>query len=356
MVPVSRLFPSAGKVGDSTPGADADRFPFPANTNSAVSEGALQIAHIVLPVFGLIGLGLAAAWTGYLSQSVGDALGDFVFLVALPVLLFKTLATADFPDVSPWPLWISYFGGLALAWIVADLMVRTLFGRDARAGVIAGVSAGFSNAVLFGVPLVFTAFGEEGAVPLLLIIAVQLPVMMTVGTILIEQAERRDGTRQQPISITGIAGSILYNLVKNPLVIGIVIGLAWRLIDLPYGGIPATVVDRIALVAVPCALFALGMSLRKYGIRGHVLPSVLISALKLAVMPAVVWVLAAQVFALPPLWTAVVTMVAACPTGVNAWLIAHRFRTGHAIAANSITISAAASLVTLSIWLAVLGI
>lgn len=316
----------------------------------------IQIAYIVLPVFGLMGLGLGAAWSRYLPESVGEALGDFVFMVALPLLLFRTLATAEVPDQSPWPLWISYFGGLAVAWIIADQMIRRVFGRDFKAGVIAGVSAGFSNAVLFGVPLVFTAFGEEGAVPLLLVVAVQLPVMMTVGTILIEQAERRDGNRSGPISLRSIAGSVAYNLIRNPLIIGVVAGLAWRFAALPYEGIPAVIVDRLSAAALPCALFALGMSLRKYGIRGHVLPGALIAGLKLMVMPAVVWLLAAHVFSLPPLWTTVVTVVSACPTGVNAWLIANRFRTGHAIAANTISISAAASLLTMSFWLAVLGV
>jgi hypothetical protein len=314
-----------------------------------------QIFWIVLPVFGLIGLGFLASWTRYLPESIGEGLGDFVFMVAIPILLFRTLATADFPDISPWPLWISYFGGVAVSWALSDLMMRKLFNRDAKAGIIAGVSAGFSNAVLLGIPLVFTAYGEEGAVPLLLIVAVQLPLLMTVSTVLIEWAEHRDGTATGPISPLRIARSIALNLIKNPLVIGIVGGSVWRLLGIGYSGPLQVLGDQIAVAAVPCALFALGMSLTKYGVRGHVLPAVLIASMKLVVMPAVVWVLAAKVFELPAFWTTIITLVAACPTGVNAWLIANRFRTGHAVAANSITLTGAASVITLSVWLWLLG-
>ncbi len=316
----------------------------------------VDIFWIVLPVFGLIGLGFLASWSRYLPESIGEGLGDFVFMVAIPILLFKTLATAHFPDISPWPLWISYFGGVAVSWTLSDLMLRKLFGRDAKAGIIGGVSAGFSNAVLLGIPLVFTAFGEEGGVPILLIVAVQLPVLMAVSTVLIEWAEHRDGTATGPISPLGIARSIALNLVKNPLVIGIIGGTAWRLAGFGYAGPLQVLGDQVAVAAVPCALFALGMSLTKYGVRGHVLPAVLICVLKLVLMPAIVWVLATQVFSLPPFWTAVVTIVAACPTGVNAWLISNRFRTGHAIAANSITLTGAASVITLPLWLWLLGV
>ncbi|MCT8974547.1 AEC family transporter [Microbaculum marinisediminis] len=320
-----------------------------------MNDSIAQIFWIVLPVFGLIGVGFAAAWSRYLPESIGEGLGDFVFMVALPILLFKTLATVHFPDISPWPVWISYFGGVAVCWALSDLMLRKLFGRDAKAGIIAGVSAGFSNAVLLGIPLVFTAFGEQGAVPVLLIVAVQLPVLMTVSTALIEWAEHRDGTATGPISVPRIAGSIALNLVKNPLVIGIVGGSFWRFLGLGYSGPLQVLGDQIAVVAVPCALFALGMSLTKYGVRGHVLPAVFISAFKLLLMPAIVWFLAARVFALPPMWTTVVTLIGACPTGVNAWLIANRFRTGLAISANSITLTSAGSVLTLPFWLWVLG-
>ncbi|MEJ8570237.1 AEC family transporter [Microbaculum marinum] len=314
-----------------------------------------QIFWIVLPVFGLIGLGYLASRTGYLSEQIGEGLGDFVFKVAIPLLLFKTLATAEFAGHSPWLLWLSYYSGLGVTWALAYLLIRRVFGRDEKAGIIAGISASYPNAVLLGLPLVFTALGEEGGVPLLMIVAIQLPLMMTASTVLIAWAEQRDGTATQALSAAALARHVVVNLARNPLVIGIVAGSAWRALELPYAGPLEILGDRIAIVALPCALFALGMSLTKYGIRGHILPAVVITVVKLVVMPAIVWVLSALVFGLPPLVVVVATLVAACPTGVNAWLIANRFRTGLAISANSITLTDAASVLTLSIWLWLLG-
>lgn len=52
----------------------------------------------VLPIFVLILTGWLIVRLGYLKPAVGEALGDFVFRVAVPVLLFRTIAEADFKE------------------------------------------------------------------------------------------------------------------------------------------------------------------------------------------------------------------------------------------------------------------
>lgn len=54
-----------------------------------------QVLSVVLPVFGLIGIGAAVAWTKLLGRTTGDALSEFVFAVAIPLLIFRIMATAD---------------------------------------------------------------------------------------------------------------------------------------------------------------------------------------------------------------------------------------------------------------------
>ena len=61
----------------------------------------------VLPIFLLILAGWMIVATGYLQAKAGDALSDFVFKVAVPVLLFRTIATADFQGAFPVRLWIA---------------------------------------------------------------------------------------------------------------------------------------------------------------------------------------------------------------------------------------------------------
>ncbi|PLX38328.1 MAG: AEC family transporter [Hyphomicrobiales bacterium] len=311
-----------------------------------------QLVEIILPVFGLIGLGYAIAAFGILRKEVGEALGDFVFTVAVPLLIFRTLATAHLPAVSPWALWIPYFAAVVVVWTLADRVVRLGFGRDARAGVVGGVSAGFSNLVLIGIPLILTAFGEAGSVPLFILISVHLPVMMVASTLLIERVERREN--QTAISPLHLMRSIGLSLVSNPIVIGIIAGGLWRLAGLPVEGLPKVLIDKLAATAAPCALFALGMALKRYGIGGNLAPSLVLSVLKVGALPALVWTFTTYLTDLPPLWVSVATIAAACPTGVNAYLIANRFRTGHGLASNTITVTNAISVVAMAAWMQIL--
>ncbi len=310
-----------------------------------------QTLAIVLPVFGLIALGFALARTGLLKDQVGESLADFVFIVAIPVLIFRTLAEADFTGAAPWRIWLPFFATFGLMWILGDWLVRRLFGRDARAGLVAGISAAYGNTVLVGIPLALAAFGDAGAVPIALIIAIHLPVMMGASAILIERAERLDGVTEAPRSAAVMARSVLANLGRNPIIIGIVLGAAWRLTGIPLGGVAGILVNRLAEVAATLALFAMGMSLKKYGIRGNIRAGVVLSVLKLLVMPALAFVLARYVVPMPPVWAKVMVLTAACPTGVNAYLVAARFRTGEALASNAITISTGFAVVTTALWL-----
>ena len=120
------------------------------------------IIDIVLPAFCLIGFGYVIARLNYLGEPVGDALADFVFKVAVPVLLMRSIATAEFGENNPWFFALAYFMAIAVVWLVAMALIRFVFKRGARAAVIAGLGASYSNLILLGIPLTERAFGEPG--------------------------------------------------------------------------------------------------------------------------------------------------------------------------------------------------
>jgi hypothetical protein len=164
---------------------------------------------------------------------------------------------------------------------------------------------------------------------------------------------RADG---EAISIPALALKIGRNLVLNPVIIGMFCGLAWRQTGLELGdGALGKVVSQLGYAALPCALFSMGMSLRKYGIRGNIGAGAAVSVLKLFFLPLVVWTMAEFVLGLPPLWVAVAVLGAANPTGINAYLFANHFNTGHGLASNAITLTTACAVLTIGMWLKILG-
>ncbi|MBZ9677293.1 AEC family transporter [Mesorhizobium sp. ES1-1] len=306
------------------------------------------LTETVLFVFSVVALGYLAGWTGYLKPASGDGISDFAVSVAVPLLLFQTMVKSDFHGVAPWRLWIAYFAAVAITWTVGHLVTTRLFGRDARAGVVGGVSSAFSNTVLLGAPFILGIFGQSGFEVLSLLVSVHLPIMMMASIVLFEMFGR-DGETVHPLRVLR---SFSRRLFLNPLIIGILLGLAWRTSGVPLPNLATRLVDALAGTAGPVALFAMGLSLRRFGISGNVRPALALSVLKLFLMPALalafVWLLD-----LPPLTAKVAVVVAALPSGINSYLIAMQFNTGQALATNQMTIATASAVVTTAFWLSV---
>ncbi|MGV1952090.1 AEC family transporter [Agrobacterium vitis] len=312
-----------------------------------------EITLNVLPIFLLIFSGWALVRCRFLNVDIGDALSEFVFKVAVPVLLLHTITQADFQGASPFRLWIAYFAGVGVTWTIGHLVATRVFGRDQRIGVLAGVSSAFANNVFIGLPLVSRMLGNDGIVALSILLAVHLPLMMVIGTVLMEHAERRESGVQLR-GMLAVLRQVGRNLVTNPLVIGLAIGLAVHVIGLPIPATIETVLSQISAMAGPAALISLGMALTKYRVTGNVGIASVTSALKLVLMPASVW-MACHLLHLPHEWTMALVLTSSVPTGVNAWLIANRFGVGHALAASTITITTALGVFSVTFWAWLLG-
>lgn len=307
------------------------------------------LTETILFVFGLVAAGYLAGLTGYLRSETGDAVAEFAVNVALPLLLFRTMIGADFHGAAPWALWVSYFSAVLVVWTTAHLVTTRVFGRDAKAGVVGGVTAAFSNLVLLGIPFMLGVFGQEGFEILSLLVSVHLPIMIAASIMMFEWAGRGEGGGK---SLADLGRIFLRRLFTNPLIIGILAGLAFRASGLVLPALPLRLIDALANVAGPVALFAMGLGLRKFGISGNVRAGIMLAALKLVLMPAVVLGMA-WLLGLPPLTAKVAVAAAALPAGVNSYLIATQFGTGQALASNAMTIGTAAAVVTTALWLAI---
>ncbi|OYX90443.1 MAG: transporter [Azorhizobium sp. 32-67-21] len=305
-----------------------------------------DIAIIILPVFGIVAIGFASAKSGLISDKASDGLAEYVFGLAVPILIFKTLAESKLPDAQPWGYWIAYFVGAFAVFGIAMVAARVLFGRGHVESVIHGFSAGQSNTVFLGVPLILKAYGEEGAVPLFLLIAIHLPVMLVAATLLVEG---QSGFSRQTVK------RLVRALALNPILIGIYLGALARVLDIQTGGVPKQILDLIAASASPCALVSLGLALNRYGMSGDFRASAFISFLKLLVHPALVFGLA-LILPMPPVWAGVAVLFAAMPCGINAYLLAQRQGAGVRTSASAVSLSTALGVLTIAFWLLVLDV
>lgn len=308
----------------------------------------LNLLTILMPTFGLIGLGWLAGQLKLLGPRAGDGLSDYVFLLAVPALIFRTLSEGGTPDSNPWGYWIAYFGGVAVVWAIAMVLAVKALGRDRREAAVHGFAAGQSNTVLVGVPLILEVYGEAGAIPLFLLLAIHLPIMMSAAAILIE-------TASPDAKGFAIARKLVVTIATHPIILALAVGLIAQRFGFRAEGPLKSFVDQLAATASPCALVAMGLALKRFGFVSDFKAVAGISTLKLIVHPFLVWLLAFHVLDVPPVWAGVALLFAAMPCGVNAYLIASRYKVAEATASAAVAVSTAISVVTVSGWLWVIG-
>lgn len=314
---------------------------FPRSTRRGQKRGMIETLQIVLPIFAIIALGAAAAAIGLLNDRVADGLSEFVFVIAIPVLLFRTLATAPLPEAQPWGYWTAYFSALAIVWWMTAMLSSRIFGMSGQEVPILSFATVQSNTVFVGIPLILRSFGEAGAVPMFLLIAIHLPLAMTAATLMIERSEG-GAAAQLP--------AMARKMLLHPIIIGILAGVAYRLTGLPLPAFAGSTMKLLSDAALPTALFALGMTLRRYGFDAPVRILGVVAFLKLLVQPAIVYLLAFHLLPMPPVWAAVAVLFAACPCGVNAYLLATRYKVGVALTSSALAATTALAVVTTTFW------
>jgi predicted permease len=278
-----------------------------------------SILTTVLPVFGMIVLGYGFTRAGIFDAASGKGITLFVFNVAIPALLFKTVATMEPQQGAPWLLWIAFFGGLAITWLVTAFVARFIGTLSVSGGAAASMAAGFGNLALLGTPLALSHFGQSVAIPLGMILSIHAPVLWFTA-MLHRELSRHSGS----FSLARTGKELFLNLATNGIVLGLIAGSLWRLTGFGLHPIAGSMLDMLAAASVPTALFALGVSLAGYSLKGAWSGVFALIALKMVLMPILVFIMVRFVVTIPPLWAQVAVLFAAMPTGANAFLFAHR--------------------------------
>jgi malonate transporter len=306
----------------------------------------LKLFVLSAPLFAIVFVGYLIAlnrrwrtrWTAFASK--------FVFVVALPALLFHMMSDLSSTPPIDARLLVAFFGGCFLVFAVGRIVAARVFHLDSVSQSVFALGGIFSNNVLLGLPLAKLTLGEEAAPSVALVLVFNSLTLWTLVTVSVEWA------RHGAFTLAGFGKSAV-SVVRNPIVIAI---LAGTLVGVAGWKLPRWIEAALAglsQVAAPAALLTLGMGLVNYGVRARWRESVAMCALKLVVQPLVVWLLA-RLIGLPALETSVVVLLASMSVGVNVYLMAAQFDTLQSTVASSLVLSTVLAAVTTPIWLSLL--
>jgi malonate transporter and related proteins len=278
------------------------------------------------------------------------ALSDLVFFLFLPCLLFRSMATATF-DASDIALVGTYFGATMLWFFSVVLFSRHRKGESIPGSVVLGITAVFSNTVQLGIPIQKLAYGDAGLKLQLSIIALHSLIIITTATIWLEvwKAQQTPGARGFGKNIA----HVIKTSVIHPVILPIIGGLIWSFAQLPLPPWADQPLGFLASAAGPVMLVLMGAQLSKMQLSAHIRDAVTFAVFKNLAHPLIVFA-ACWALDLSPLYTAVAVTCAALPTGVNAFLFAQRYRTNEDTVTAATALSSLASLVSLTVTLALL--
>lgn len=308
-----------------------------------------QILNVVIPVFAIIALGYAAVRLRLYPAEGVKGLVAFVNNFATPCLLFEAMLTSDFGSTFNWSIIVPFYIGSLTSLTLGTVIAVRWFRARPGEGVSSGFSAMFTNTVLIGIPIVTRAYGEAALPTVFSIIAFHAPMLITIGMLVMELVRRGGVPLHKSLAVAAV------RIVQNPLLWGVALGLiANRMnVELPEPG--TAFLHMMSAAVLPAALFGLGGALNEYRVSESWVQASVMSVFKLIIHPTIAYVLMIWVLHLPLEVARFGILLAAMPTGINAYVFATYYDRAVNVATNTVLISTVASVLTVTTWLFILG-
>lgn len=297
---------------------------------SLVTEVFVGFAIVTL----VVATGYVTGRLGILGPTALDVLSKAAFFVFSPALLFIVLGDADiqvlFSDLLPVSA-LAAVGALVL-YVVIAVVSRV---RGAGRLTVGGLAASYVNSNNIGLPLAAYILGDPAlAAPVLLF---QLIVMSPVALTILDISSHGSLSARR----------ILSGPIRNPLIIGSILGVVVSWWDLELPDIIHEPLDLLGQAAVPTLLFALGLSLasqRLWEAREFRREIAMAAIIKLSVMPLIAWLLGVFVFSLDDHALFTVVILAALPSAQNVFNYSQRYHVATPLARDSVVLTTLVSL------------
>lgn len=284
--------------------------------------------NAVLPLLLLIIAGFVIKRLNIVSQQFFGEANGFVFRIAMPFMLCRNIYSTNFSEAFD-PLLVVFALSCVVLVAVVSAWVVPLFIKN-RQSVGAIVQALFrGNFAFFGMPLALNLFGQKGAAPTSMLIAFTVPVFAMLGVITLT-LHSPDYVRK-PGSLTQGLTPILADIIRNPLILGSLVGLLINLLSIHIPTILDKVVGDIGSIATPMALIVLGSQFDLSQLRGRLKTANIVALSRLILVPLTIVTLAALVGFRGTRLGAIYILFAA-PTSVTSYVMARDMKSDHVLA------------------------
>jgi hypothetical protein len=294
-----------------------------------------------LPVFGLLALGAALRRRLLREDAVWAGMERLVFWVLLPCLIVNALAAIDLRALPVGGLAAAFWGALSAGTVISVLLARAL--RQDHAAMTSVLQGGIRFNNLMGFAIAGAIWGGPGLALAAVATGLIVPFVQAVATV----AFALGGARRAS------ALGLLRQVALNPLILACAAGFAIG----AAGGLPpglAPAVRSLGQASVALGLLCVGAALTLQGLGDRPAVQAATAMLKLGAMPALTLALAA-ILGLDALSTAIAVLFMALPTAATSYVMARAMGGDARLMAAITTSEHLLSVLTLPLWVWLLG-
>lgn len=298
--------------------------------------------NAVVPLFLVMALGFVARLTGTISPTDVPKVNKWAFRFFMPIMLFYNMYTSDLSAaVQPRVIIFAAVCVLVLYGLSFGFVVLTEKSDDKRGAMIQGLYR--SNFVIMGIPLASQLVEGADLGPVVMLVAVIIPIFNILAVITLEIF---NGTKPS-------VGKILLDIIKHPLIIGIVAGIVVQLIGLKLPTAIESALSMIGKAASPLMLFLLGAFFEFKGIGRYKKQLTMVCVGRLIVVPTIFLTLSV-LCGIRGVELAAMIAIFGSPTGVSTFTMTQQMGGDDVLAGDLVVMTSALSCVTMFAWALVL--
>ena len=246
-----------------------------------MAESLIFSLNSTMPLFFIMLLGYLLHRKQFLTDDFVAMANKFVFNVALPVQLFRDLATMDV-RASFDAKYVLFCAAATTSSILVIWALAKLFLKEKH---IVGefVQACYrSSAAILGAAFIQNIYGTSGMSGLMILGSVPLYNIFAVIILTLESPalDAKSGMGEK-------IKKSLKGIVTNPILLGIAAGFVWSLLLLPMPTMANKTLSSLAGMTSPLALLAIGAGFKGREALGYLKPTAVATVTKLVILPAI---------------------------------------------------------------------
>lgn len=303
-----------------------------------MTENFIVAVEAVFPMVVLMAAGVLVRRSGIVGQEENRHFNRMIFVVFFPMMMFSNLYGIELKNEMEWDFLIFGIAAVTAVYLISlPVVMKIEKNPKSRGAMIQAIYR--SNFVIMGMPVAANIYGHGNLAVTAMMVSVIVPYYNVLAVVTLEVFR---GGRIRPLNI-------VKQILKNPLIIGGIAGIAASLTGLVLPGPVEKLVEQMSVVATPMALVILGISFDFSSIRKCSRNLVVAVTGRLIAVPAVMLAAGALMGYRDVEFVTLIAM-AASPTAVSSFTMAESMDSDSTLAGNCVIISSVLSCFTIFMW------